>query len=75
MLSTQRRTKRLAVVLGTTAALAGGITLVGEVRGGSASSPSASDICVTVPAVWVKNQQVYPGTLVCVPFPFGSQPT
>jgi hypothetical protein len=75
MLSTQRRTTRLALVLGTAAALAGGVVAVGELRAGSASSPSAYDYCVTVPPIWVHNQQVYPGGLYCVPVPVSSQLT
>ncbi|MDX6197541.1 MAG: hypothetical protein QOJ79_692 [Actinomycetota bacterium] len=75
MSSTQRRTARLALVLGTTAVAVAGLTTASALPSRSASTPSASDLCVTVPAVWVHNQQVYPGGLVCVPWPFGSQPT
>lgn len=71
---TQRRTKRLAVVLGTAAALAGGVTVASDLRAGSASTPSASDYCLTVPPIWVHNQQVYSGGVFCVPVPDPVQP-
>src|SRR3954447_9648278 len=69
MLSTQRRTTRVALVLAAAAAAVAGLVVAGDVRGGSASRPSASDYCLTVPSIWVHNQQVYPGGLYCVPVP------
>ena len=72
---TQRRTARLALVLGTTAVAVAALGTASSLPSGSASTPSASDLCVTIAPVWVHNQQVYPGGLVCIPWPFGSQPT
>jgi hypothetical protein len=66
VLSTHRR---LIAVLGTTAAVVTGLTVTSGFHGGAASTPSASDLCVIAPPVWVHNQQVYPGGLYCVPVP------
>jgi hypothetical protein len=71
VLSTHRR---LIAVLGTTAAVAAGLTVSSAIHG-AASTPSASDLCVIAPPVWVHNQQVYPGGLYCVPVPDPSQAT
>jgi hypothetical protein len=74
MFSSLRRTARVGLAIGAVAAAAAGLNVASNLSG-AASAASASDICVTVPAVWVHNQQVYSGGLVCVPFPFASQPT
>ena len=75
MLTTQRRTRRFALVLGTTAAVVTGLAVVSDAHAAPAATPSASDYCVTVPPFWLHNQQVYPGGLYCVPVPDPSQRT